>query len=547
MGWTRQRLEEVARSRLGRAKLVVVANREPFIHVYDGGEVHCLRPASGVTTALDPVMQACRGTWIAHGSGDADRAVADQRGRVPVPPEDPTYVLRRIWLSKEEEQGYYYGFANECLWPLCHVAYMRPRFDPHDWAQYRRVNQKFARAVLEEVKGMPAIVFVQDYHFALLPRMLKNARPDLVVLQFWHIPWPNREVFRICPWRDEILDGLLGNDLLAFHIQYHCNNFLDTVDRCLESKVDMERFEVTRAGKTTVIRPQPISIDPNVVADLAPRNVKKAERELRRRLRVGNLPLVVSVDRVDYIKGIPERFRAVDRMLTSHPEMKRQFTFVQVGAPSRIHIPTYRQLNEELDALADEINWRHGDESWQPIHFINEHYDSAQVFLLYRSAACCVVSSLHDGMNLVAKEFIAARTDLRGVLILSHFTGAARELTDALLVNPYAVDDFAESLHRALQMPETEQERRMRRLRNQVADNNIYRWAGMLLSEAGKLLDGRPLATLPRSRAGHNGHVKTGNTLSDPGQPASAKSLSLPTTKGGNTTRQIRRHSPPGR
>jgi trehalose 6-phosphate synthase len=491
MGWSKQRLEEVVRSRLGGAKLVVVANREPFIHVYDGDDIRCLRPASGVTTALDPVMQACSGVWVAHGSGDADRAVADRCGRVPVPPEQPAYVLRRVWLSKEEEQGYYYGFANECLWPLCHVAYTRPRFDPHNWEQYRRVNQKFARAVLEEVKGHPAVVFVQDYHFALLPRLLKYARPDLILLQFWHIPWPNREVFRICPWRDEILDGLLGNDLLAFHVQYHCNNFLDTVDRCLESKVDMERFEVTRGGKTTVVRPQPISIDPDAVAALAPTDVKKAERQLRRHLRVGNLPLVVSVDRVDYIKGIPERFRAVDRMLTLHPDMKGRFAFVQVGAPSRVHIATYRQLNEELNALADEINWRHGDETWRPISFVNEHYNPEQVYTLYRSAACCVVSSLHDGMNLVAKEFVAARTDLRGALILSQFTGAARELNDALLINPYAVDDFAEALNQALQMPAEEQEQRLRRLRQQVADNNIYRWAGMLLSEAGKLFDAR--------------------------------------------------------
>jgi trehalose 6-phosphate synthase len=266
VAWTKQRLEEVARTRLGGAKLVVVANREPFSHVHDGDDIRCIRPASGLTTALNPVLQACSGIWVAHGSGDADRAVVDERGRVAVPPENPSYLLRRVWLSKAEEQGYYYGFANEALWPLCHIAYTRPRFDADDWEQYRRVNQKFADAVLEEVAGEPAVVFVQDYHFALLPRMLKDARPDLIVLQFWHIPWPNREVFRVCPWQEEILDGLLGNDLLAFHIQYHCNNFLDTVDRALESKVDMDRFAATRGGKTTYVRAQPISIDPDQAA-----------------------------------------------------------------------------------------------------------------------------------------------------------------------------------------------------------------------------------------------------------------------------------------
>ena len=226
MGWSRERLEQVARTRLGGARLVVVANREPFLHVYDGGEVRCVRPASGLTTALDPVLQACGGTWVAHGSGDADRDVSDERGRVAVPPERPSYVLRRVWLSKEEERGYYYGFANEALWPLCHVVHTRPRFEPDDWEQYRRVNRKFADAVLDEVGTGPGVVFVQDYHFALLPGMLKESRPDLVVLQFWHIPWPNPEVFRICPWQAEVLGGLLGNDLLSFHVQCHCNNFL---------------------------------------------------------------------------------------------------------------------------------------------------------------------------------------------------------------------------------------------------------------------------------------------------------------------------------
>jgi trehalose 6-phosphate synthase len=497
MAWTKERLEEVAQTRLAGIRLVVVSNREPFLHVYEGENICLKKPASGLATALDPVMQACRGVWVAHGSGDADRAVADAQGRVPVPPDNPTYVLRRVWLSKQEEQGYYYGFANETLWPLCHVAYTRPRFNAGDWEQYRRVNRKFAEAVLDEVNGEPAIVFVQDYHFALLPGILKDVRPDLLVMQFWHIPWPNQEVFRVCPWRDEIVDGLLGNDLLSFHVQYHCNNFLDLVNRSIEAKVDMERFSVTRRGKTTFVSPQPISIDPQYVASSAPANREEEEERIRKQLRVGNRLLMMGVDRVDYTKGIPERFRAIDRLLTLHPDFKDRFSFVQVGAPSRVHIATYRELNKELDGLAEEINWRHADTNWQPIIYIHEHYPPLQVYALYRVATICVVSSLHDGMNLVAKEFIAARTDLRGVLVLSRFTGAARELTDALLINPYDLDEFAETLARALQMPEEEQEQRMRRLRQQVIDNNIYRWAGMLLSQAGKLLGGRPVSDAP--------------------------------------------------
>ena len=489
MAWTKERLETTVRERLRGARVVVVANREPYIHVTQNEGICCLRPASGLTTALDPVMRACGGVWVAHGSGDADRAVVDQHDRVLVPPENPAYTLRRVWLSKEEELGYYYGFSNEALWPLCHIAYTRPRFDARDWEQYRRVNQKFAAAILEEVGGDPAVVFVQDYHFALLPRMLKQARPDLLVAQFWHIPWPNREAFRVCPWQTEILDGLLGNDLLSFHIQYHCNNFLETVDRGLESRVDMEQFAVTYGGHVTSIRPHPISIDPDIARSYQPADAATAARRLRRSLHLRDEAILLGVDRVDYTKGIPERFRAVDRLLTVHPEWCGKVTLVQVGAPSRVHIPAYRHLIEEVKALADEINWRHGSETWKPIVLLNEHHTSDEVIALSRIAAACVVSSLHDGMNLVAKEFVAARDDLRGVLVLSEFTGAARELDGALLINPYAVDKFAETLHQALTMPEDDQERRMQRMRLQVSDNNIYRWAGMLLSEIAKLAD----------------------------------------------------------
>lgn len=468
-----------------------MSNREPYIHSYEGDEIRCLRPASGLTTALGPVMQTCGGVWVAHGGGTADRATVDDCDRVAVPPEDPSYTLRRVWLTKDEEQGYYYGFSNEGLWPLCHVAYTRPVFDSAHWRQYCRVNRRFADAVLDEVQDEPAVVFVQDYHFALLPRMLKNARSDLVVMQFWHIPWPNREIFRVCPWQDEILDGLLGNDLLAFHIQYHCNNFLETVDRSLESRVDMERFSVTRGGRTTAVRPYPISIDADAVAAALPPDRSSAEIRLRRRLGLRGVQVLFGVDRVDYTKGIPERFAAVDRLLALHPELKGTFTLVQVGAPSRVHIPAYQHLNEQLESLVEAINWRHGQGSWRPIVFINEHHDPEQVYALYRIAAACVVSSVHDGMNLVAKEFVAAREDLQGVLVLSQFTGAARELTDAVLVNPYAIDAFAEAIYQALTMPPEEQEERMRRMRQQVCDHNIYRWAGMLLSEAGKLVDSR--------------------------------------------------------
>lgn len=493
MGWSKERLEHVARTRLGGAKLIVVANREPYIHRYQDGEVEWIRPAGGLTTALDPVMQACGGVWVAHGSGDADAEVCDESGRVGVPPDDPNYVLRRVWLTKEDEEGYYYGTANSMLWPLCHQVFARPIFDPHHWECYRQVNEQFARAVLEEARGGPAMVFVQDYHFALLPRLLKSARPDLVVAQFWHIPWPSSEKFLVCPWAKDLLDGMLGNDLLGFHTQNDCNNFLECVDRALECRIDRERFAVTRGGRDTTVKPFPISVDPALADEYLGADWESRAAAIRKKHRLGDRPLIVGVDRVDYTKGIPERLRAVDRLLRRNPELKGQFHFVQVGAPSRTHIPAYRHLTEEVQELAEEINWNHGTDAWRPVVFVNEHCGPEDIFLLYRMAAGCVVSSLHDGMNLVAKEFATARGDERGVLVLSRFTGAARELPDAVLVNPFDVDEMADGLLSALTMPAAEQERRMRRMRAQVDDCNIYRWAGMLLSEVGKRVPDQPV------------------------------------------------------
>ncbi len=486
MGWSRERLEEVARTRLNGGKLIIVANREPYIHRYRNGEIEWIRPAGGLTTALDPVMQACGGVWVAHGSGDADAQVCDENGRVGVPPDDPNYILRRVWLTKEDEEGYYYGAANSMLWPLCHQVFARPVFDPGHWETYRKVNQKFAEAVLEEAAGGPAMVFVQDYHFALLPRLLKNARPDLVVAQFWHIPWPNSEKFLVCPWAKELLDGMLGNDLLGFQTQGDCNNFLESVDRSLECRIDRERFAVERSGQDTTVKPFPISVDPALAEEYLGEDWEARAALVRKKYRLGQRPLLVGVDRVDYTKGIPERLQAVDRLLHKHPELKGQFHFVQVGAPSRMHIPAYRNLTEEVEGLAERINWTHGTSSWKPVVFLNEHYGAKDIFVLYRMAAGCVVSSLHDGMNLVAKEFVSARGDNQGVLVLSKFTGAARELTDALLINPFDVDELAEGMYTALHMPPAEQERRMRRMRSIVEEHNIYRWAGLLLSEVSK-------------------------------------------------------------
>ncbi len=484
--WTRERLQSFVRQRLDGVRLICVANREPYIHVRGAAGIQLMEPASGVVTALDPVMRAAGGVWVAHGSGSADLETVDARDRVWVPPRDPQYLLRRVWLSQKEEQGYYYGFANEALWPLCHIAYHRPVFRESDWREYVAVNEKFANAIIEEAADAErVIVFVQDYHFALVPKLVKQRLPSAIVAQFWHIPWPNAEAFRICPWKQEILEGMLGNDLLAFHIQHHCNNFLETVDREIESRIDREHFSVTLRGSPTLVRPHAISVDFEELsreADTYPTARRIAN--FRQEHRLEDVKIVLGVDRTDYTKGIPERLRAIDSLLRRHPDLAGRFVHVQIGVPSRTHIPAYQSLRDEIVALVEEINVRHRTPAWQPLLYLDRHFDRETLIALYRTADVCAVTSLHDGMNLVAKEFVASRPDGRGVLVLSHFTGAARELTHALLVNPYAVDEMAETLNVALLMPAEKQAVHMEKLRTIVREHNVFRWVGKVLADA---------------------------------------------------------------
>jgi alpha,alpha-trehalose-phosphate synthase [UDP-forming] len=493
--WTPERLAVQIQQRLHGGRLFVVSNREPYIHQRNGKSLEVVVPASGLVTALEPVLTACDGTWIAHGSGNADIEVVDKDDRLRVPPDSPHYTLRRVWLTKEEEEGYYYGFANEGLWPLSHIAHTRPIFRAGDWQFYQDVNRKFAAAVLEEIADTEnPVVLVQDYHFALLPRMLKEKRPDARVAIFWHIPWPNPEAFGICPWQRQLVDGLLGADLIGFHVQSHCNNFLHTVDRVVESRVDWEHFSVTRQNHRTIVRPFPISVDLVEVHEVEADSygVNYLERStLMHSLGVEAAFVGVGVDRVDYTKGIHERLRAIERFLEKYPKYQGQFTFIQIGAPSRTHIKRYHDLMGELEAEAERINWRFQSGKWRPILFLKQQHSHKEIERYYRAADLCLVTSLHDGMNLVAKEFLAARHDERGVLILSQFTGAARELRDALLVNPYDIDQTAEAIRAALEMEPEEKQMRVHRMRRIIRENNIHRWAGNLITELCELrLDG---------------------------------------------------------
>ena len=485
-GWTPDRLQQVLRRQLFGEGILVVANREPYIHErQEDGSVRVRHPASGLVTALEPVLRACSGTWIAHGSGSADFDVVDARDHVRVPPDEPLFDLRRLRLTSEEEQGYYYGFSNEGLWPLCHVAHTRPEFRSGDWERYQQVNRRFADAVVEEADTPDPIVLVQDYHFALLPRYVRERLPRATILTFWHIPWPSPELFGICPWERELLDGLLGSSIIGLHTQAHCNSFMDSVDRYLESRIDRERHSVVQGGRETLVRPYPISIDwPSRWAAAAP-PVAACREEVRRELGLPKDALLgVGVDRLDYTKGIEERLLAVERMLERSPQYRGRFWFAQLAAPSRSAIPAYQALDARVAALAGRINEKVGHDGWRPIVLARRHHEPPDVFRMYRAADLCVVSSLHDGMNLVAKEFVAARDDLRGVLVLSRFTGASRELSEALIVNPYDIDSSAAALAAGLEMPIEEQEERMRSMRALVSELNVYRWAGKMLLDA---------------------------------------------------------------
>jgi len=484
--WDSERLCRFVAERLRDRLLLVVSNREPYVHSFSGDEVVWERPVGGLTEALDPVMRASGGIWVAQGTGDADHRVVDGQGRVGVPPDNPQYTLRRVWLSSEDADRFYLGFSNEALWPLCHITFTPPIYREEDWQAYRRVNGIFAGEISREIAGRPAVVLVQDYHFALLPRLLKERHPRMTVGQFWHIPWPAYEVFRTCPWGEEILEGMLGNDLLGFHIPSFCDNFLQTAQSALGAEIDRESGTVWHRGKTTVVAPFPISVDfEGLSRQASGAEVAQEMEHLRREYRLEGRYLGISIDRMDYTKGIPQRLQALERFFQDFPEYCGRVVFIQMGMLSRSRIESYQHTMRQIEELIGSINSRYGTADWQPVIALTRQLSRTTLDALRRLASFCVVSSLHDGMNLVAKEFVASRADGDGVLILSRFAGAAEELPQALLINPYATADFAGEIRRAIEMPPAERRRRMRAMRAAVAEGNIFRWGAALV---GRLL-----------------------------------------------------------
>ena len=479
--WTPERLKFEVENLLEKKKMIVVSNREPYMHIHDGKEIKCIVPASGMITAMEPILKACSGLWIAAGTGDADKETVDKNGKVQVPPEEPKYTLKRLWLTKEEETHFYYGFSNEGLWPLCHIAHTRPTFRNIDWNFYKKVNEDFARAVLEEtVNEEQPFILIQDFHFALLPELIKREKPHAKVAIFWHIPWPNPESFGICPWQREILRGMLGADLIGFHTQYHCNHFLETVNSSLESRVLWENFSVKMGGQTTFVKPFPISIAftlkdyDHISAKIKP-SIMLAEYGINSQF------MGIGVDRIDYTKGILEKFLAIERFLEKNPSYLGKFTFVQIGAPSRTLLKSYSDMVSAVESEAQRINQKFKSKNWKAILLLKRHHSHEEIAPYYSSADFCMVTSLHDGMNLVAKEFIASRNQNDGALILSRFAGASRELQGAIIVNPYDIEKSADAIKLALEMTAEEQGQRMKQMRLIIVRYNIFSWAAELL------------------------------------------------------------------
>jgi len=482
-------------------RLIVVSNREPYEHRWGEGvgDIEVRRPAGGLTSALDPLMRAVGGVWVAWGSGEADAQAVDDHDRVRMPPEDPAFTLRRLWLDQHDIHRYYLGFANQFLWPICHLRPELTRVRARYWERYRRVNRRFAEAVIDEALGSQPLVWLQDYQLALTPHFIREKRPDLSLAHFWHIPWPPYEIFQVAPQGAEVIAGLLANDLLGFHLQSYVNNFLDCAERILGAQVDWQQCTATHAGHTCRVRAIPISIDVDAFATAAHAgNAEEQIRTLRTRYAPPGGILGVGVDRMDYAKGLPEKIKALDFVFERYPELHGRFSFVQVAVPSRTAIEAYDELTRKVERMVWEVNDRFGSDRWRPLHLIKQALPPERLAVLYRASDLCVVGSLADGMNLVAKEYVASKTDSDGVLLLSRFAGAADVLEGHVEVNPYDPEEYARLIRDAIHMPAAEKRERMERLRGTIG--SIYLWMEQFFRYWAEAREAGPAATGPATR-----------------------------------------------
>jgi len=484
--WTAERLKEFVKVHLKDRKIFAVSNREPYVHNKIKNEIQEPISVGGMVTAIEPVMEACGGMWLAQAMGNADRETADKDGKLQLPIGESKYTLKRIWLTEKEQKGFYAGFCNEAIWPLCHTAHVRPIFRKEDWKEYKRVNGKFAQNLLNEIKGIQnPLILVQDFHFALLPQMIKKSRPDAKIGLFWHVPWPSPEIFNICPFKKQILEGMLGADILGFHTQQYCNNFMGTVGKGIESIVDLEQFSITLKNHLTHVRPFPISIA--FTNGHSGKDDLRIAENLLNEFGIRADYVGLGVDRMDYTKGIMERFKGIEFFLDLYPQYKEKFVFLQIAEPSREVVEKYRQFNEEVTAEAQRINDKFSENGWKPIVLVKKHLSHKELYPLYRKADVCLVTSLHDGMNLVSKEFVAARNDEAGVLVLSQFAGSSKELKGAIVINPYDAEETAVAINQALNMPAVQQRQRMKKMREAVKNYNVYRWSAEFMRAVANL------------------------------------------------------------
>ncbi|OGD66661.1 hypothetical protein A3F08_03390 [Candidatus Berkelbacteria bacterium RIFCSPHIGHO2_12_FULL_36_9] len=464
----------------------MVSNREPFLHTFDKNhKIKCERSVGGVSISFDSIMKATKGTWVAYGGSSADKKVVDENDHIKMPPNNHQYTLRRVWMTEEERKGYYEGFSNEMLWPLCHTAFVRPKFEESDWQKYKLINKRFAEAILEEIKGKKAIVWIQDYQLALVAKYVKEKRPDALVAQFWHIPWPANEIFRICPWKKEILIGLLSNDLFGFHRYYHVDNFLKNVSKELEAKVDYEDLTIDYKNKKIKVGFFPISIDnEDVIRRL--RNKDNFQAIIKKYIPFSYNILALGLDRVDYTKGIPNRLFAIEKFLAKNPKYIGKFVYLGIGAPSRSGIAAYKNLNREVNKIVEKINNKFKKNDWRPIIYYNQVFKHQEIIEIMRHGDICLVTPLDDGMNLVAKEYIVAN-DGNGALVLSEFAGASKELTEAFLINPYDIKGTAKAIQVAIEMPSEEKRKKIAKMKELIKEKNLFRWAGKFLQELARL------------------------------------------------------------
>jgi alpha,alpha-trehalose-phosphate synthase [UDP-forming]/trehalose-phosphatase len=463
--------------------LIIVSNRAPYIHKMVGQNVKVDAPVSGLTAAIDEVMHFIGGTWVAWGSGTADRKTVDSKNCVNVPPDNPSYRLKRVWLDPPQVENYYHGYSNHVLWPLCHIALDKVYFRRRYWNDYKSANRSFANAVLEE-SNEDTLVWIHDYHLCLVPQMLREKKPGMTIAHFWHIPWPDHSVFRICPQSGEILEALLQNDLLGFQLPLFARNFMDCVRESLEdAEIDFQNSIITYKEHITRVKAFPISVDfdkfDNLAQILKTVNTMKLYKQ---RYDLSQKYIGIGVDRLEYTKGLIKRMQAIDLFFERYPKFIGKFTFIQIAVPTRMKEP-YLSYKETVEKLVRKINKKYSLSNWAPIIYRDVKAEHKDLVVFYRLADVAIISSVYDGMNLVAKEFVASRVDGKGVLLLSEFAGAAEELEGAILVNPYDIEEFSDCIKKVLELPAREKISRMSTLRRQVKEKDIYSWILDVLTE----------------------------------------------------------------